>query len=258
MCAKPVIGVPADRRLLGPHPFHMAGEKYLTALRDGAEGLPLIIPALGSSVEPQALLNHLDGILLTGSVSNVEPQHYGGEPSREGTLHDPERDATTLSLANAALERGVPVLALCRGFQELNVVLGGSLHQLVHEVPGYSDHRERPEDPPEKQYGPAHYVNLTEGGTLHAMAGKARVEVNSLHSQAVQRLARGVTIEAVADDGLVEAFRVDSAKAFALAVQWHPEWRVMENELSTAIFRAFGNACRERAMKDRKSKVERE
>lgn len=251
MRLKPLIGVPADRRVLAPHPFHMVGEKYLTAIRDGADALPLVVPALGSSIDPDDVLAHVDGLLLTGSVSNVEPHRYGGEPSRRGTLHDPERDETTLPLIRRALESGVPVLALCRGFQELNVVLGGSLHQLVHEVPGYGNHRENPEDPLETQYGPAHYVTLVDGGLLKALAGTDRVKVNSLHSQAVARLGSDVTVEAVADDGLVEAFTVDSADAFALAVQWHPEWRVMENEFSAAIFRAFGDACRERAAKRR-------
>jgi putative glutamine amidotransferase len=240
-----VIGVPADRRVLDPHPFHMVGEKYLTAIRDGADGVPILLPALGETIDTRELLAVVDGILLTGSPSNVEPQHYGGEPSREGTLHDPHRDETTLPLARQALEAGMPILALCRGFQELNVVLGGTLHQHVHEVPGYGNHKEDPADPLEKQYGPAHFVNLVEGGLLHGWAGTARVQVNSLHSQAIARLAGGVTVEAVADDGLVEAFRVDGAP-YALALQWHPEWRVTENELSMAIFRSFGDACRQR------------
>ncbi|HEX5764834.1 MAG TPA: gamma-glutamyl-gamma-aminobutyrate hydrolase family protein [Woeseiaceae bacterium] len=247
MRCRPVIGVPADRRILEPHPFHMAGEKYLTAIRDGAGGLPVIVPALGPSIEADEWLANVDGILLTGSLSNVEPHHYGGEPSREGTLHDRERDQTTLPLARRALDCGVPLLALCRGFQELNVVLGGTLHQRVHEVPGYGTHKENPEDPVEKQYGPAHYVTLPEGGLLRKLAGSDRVQVNSLHSQAVARLAAGVTVEAVADDGLIEAFRVDSADTFALAIQWHPEWRVTENEFSMSIFGAFGDACRARA-----------
>jgi putative glutamine amidotransferase len=127
------------------------------------------------------------------------------------------------------------------------VALGGTLHQRVHEVPGYRNHKENPDDPLEKQYGPAHYVTLMDGGLLRRMAGTDRVQVNSLHSQAVARLAGGVTVEAVADDGLVEAFRVDTADTFALAVQWHPEWRVTENEFSMAIFRTFGDACRARA-----------
>ncbi len=246
MCSQPVIGVPADRRVLHPHPFHVVGEKYLVALRDAANALPFMIPALGERLDPGALLAQVDGLLLTGSPSNVEPHRYGGEPSAPGTLHDPERDATTLPLIGAALEAGVPLLALCRGFQEMNVALGGTLHQRVHEVPGYDSHRENPDDPLESQYGPAHFVNLCEGGWLRRLAGTDRVEVNSLHSQGVAKLAGGVTIEAVADDGLIEAFSVD-AKAFALAIQWHPEWRVTGNPFSTAIFKTFGDACRERA-----------
>ena len=248
MCAKPVIGVPADRRVLDPHPFHMVGEKYLTAVRDGADGLPFIIPALGDSVSRDQLLEVVDGLLLTGSPSNVEPRRYGGPASRDGTLHDPHRDDTNLPLIELALESGVPLLAVCRGFQELNVVLGGTLHQHVQEVTGLADHRENPKDPLERQYGPAHYVNLVEGGMLRGLAGKDRVQVNSLHSQGVAKLAPGVTVEAVADDGLIEGFRVDAAESFALAVQWHPEWRVAENPFSMAIFQAFGDACRQRAV----------
>lgn len=246
MCSQPVIGVPADRRVLHPHPFHVVGEKYLTAIHDAADALPFMIPALGDRLDPDALLANVDGLLLTGSPSNVEPHRYDGEASLPGTLHDPERDATTLPLVGRALQQGVPLLALCRGFQEINVALGGTLHQRVHEVPGYGSHKEDPEDPLEIQYGPAHFVNLCEGGLLRELARTDRVEVNSLHSQGIARLAGGVTVEAVADDGLIEAFRVD-ADSFALAIQWHPEWRVRENPLSTAIFKAFGDACRERA-----------
>lgn len=246
MCRQPVIGVPADRRLIDPHPFHVVGEKYLTAVSDAADGLPLMIPALGPRLEIGRLLAAVDGLLFTGSPSNVEPHRYGGEPSIEGTLHDPHRDATTLPLITAARDAGVPILALCRGFQELNVALGGSLHQRVHEVPGYRMHKENPDDPLEAQYGPSHIVNLCDGGLLRRLAGADRVEVNSLHSQGVHKLANGVTVEAIADDGLVEAFRVDG-ESFALAIQWHPEWRVTENEFSSAIFKAFGDACRERS-----------
>lgn len=244
MSDKPVIGVPSDRRILEPHPFHVVGEKYVTAIRDAADGLPFLIPALGDAYDPDEWLSRLDGLFLTGSHSNVEPQRYGGETSRPGTWHDPERDATTLPLIERALERGLPLLAVCRGFQELNVVLGGTLHQHVHEVPGYHCHKEDPDDPVEVQYGPSHQVNLVPGGLLHELAGRDTVTVNSLHSQAVARLADGVTVEAVADDGLVEGFRVDGTDAFALAVQWHPEWKVTEDAFSTAIFRAFGDACR--------------
>ena len=154
---------------------------------------------------------------------------------------------TSLPLIDKALARGTPVFAICRGFQELNVALGGTLHQRVHEVPGYHSHKENPADPLDKQYAPSHPVSLMDGGLLRKLAGAPTVMVNSLHSQAVARLARGVTVEAVADDGLVEAFQVDGAKSFALAVQWHPEWKVTQNNFSKAIFEAFGDACRDYA-----------
>ena len=247
MKRKPLIGVPADRRFVDGQAFHMVGEKYLHALIDGANAMPFEIPVLAEHLDMHEVLEEIDGLFLTGSVSNVEPHHYDGEPSEPGTLHDPHRDAATLPLAQRAMAIGVPVLAVCRGFQELNVVLGGSLHQKVHEVAGYHNHKENPDDPLDVQYGPSHPVALVEGGVLHELAGTTNVTVNSLHGQGIARLADGVTVEAIADDGLVEGFTVDSASGFALAVQWHPEWRVTENELSMKIFTAFGDACRDYA-----------
>lgn len=243
MCAKPVIAVPACRRIIDPHPFHIVGEKYLTALTDAADALPWVVPALGED-RLDEMLERADGVFLTGSPSNVEPHHYGGDESRPGTLHDPERDATTLPLVRRALAADIPLLAVCRGYQEVNVVLGGTLHQHVEEVVGYHDHRENPDDPIDVQYGVAHEVTLVEGGMLRQLVGTATVTVNSLHAQGVARLAEGVTVEAIADDGLVEAFRIDDHETFALAVQWHPEWKPAQDALSSALFRAFGDACR--------------
>jgi putative glutamine amidotransferase len=244
---RPVIGVPADRRVHGGHPFHQVGEKYIRAVTDCVQGTPLAIPVLADNLDIDDLLQLFDGILFTGSPSDIEPHHYAGAPSAPGTLHDADRDALTLPLARRALETGVPVFAICRGFQELNVALGGSLHQKVADVPGFHSHQEDPEDPLEKQYGPAHDVVLAEGGLLRSLIGDATVVVNSLHGQGAARLADGLFVEATADDGLVEAFRLDEAPGFNLAVQWHPEWRAVENEFSMAMFRAFGEACRERA-----------
>ena len=245
MYPRPIVGVPSDRREYGPHPFHMVGEKYLRALVQAADVLPLMTPVLADDVDIDELLALFDGVFLTGSYSDLEPHHYGGEPSSEGTLHDPYRDAVTLPLAQRALEEGVPLLAVCRGFQELNVVLGGTLHQKVHEVPGYHKHLENKEDPLDVQYGPSHPVGLPENGLLRELLGSDTAMVNSLHGQGIARLASGVSAEAIADDGLIEAFRVDGAPGFTLAVQWHPEWKAMENEFSKVIFKAFGDACRE-------------
>jgi putative glutamine amidotransferase len=245
--ARPLIGIPADRRLVGPHPFHMVGEKYACAVLEAAEALPLLIPAFGEELQLDELLGSLDGILFTGSPSNVEPHHYQGTPSEPGTLHDPERDATTLPLIRKAVQAGVPVLGVCRGFQEMNVAFGGTLHQKVHEVAGYDDHRDDTTLPLDVQYGPAHEVILEPGGLLRAMAGSERLQVNSLHSQGIDRLAPGLVVEARATDGLIEAFHVRNAPRFAIAVQWHPEWKVMSNPFSRALFAAFGAASRERA-----------
>lgn len=244
MSHKPVIGVPACRKPIDSHPFHAVGEKYLQAIIDGASALPVMIPVMAGHIDVDDILAQVDGVFLTGSLSNVEPHHYKGPPSDPGTLHDPHRDATTLPLARRVLEAGVPLMAVCRGFQELVVALGGSLHQKVHEVAGYHDHRENPDDSLDTQYGPSHPVDLVEGGLLNRLAGASRVMVNSLHWQGVARLPDGVTVEAIADDGLIEAFTVDGVPGFSLGVQWHPEWRVTENELSLAMFRAFGDACR--------------
>jgi putative glutamine amidotransferase len=245
--SKPLIGIPADRRVLGPHPFHCVGEKYIAAVAEGADAVPVLIPSLGEVILDE-ILGSVDGILLTGSPSNVEPQRYAGPPSDPDTWHDPHRDATTLPLIPRVVAAGLPLFAICRGFQEMNVAYGGTLWQKVQEVPGFADHRENKEDPLEVQYAPVHEVELVPGGALHRIAGAGRVRVNSLHSQGVQRLGDKLTIEAVAPDGVVEAFAVTGAPTFALAVQWHPEWQVMKNDFSRAMFAAFGAACRNRAL----------
>lgn len=262
MSSKPLIGIPADRRLLGPHQFHCVGEKYLLAVAGGADAIPVVIPALGDADLPD-LLRRLDGILLTGSPSNVEPHRYGGPPSAAGTLHDSHRDATTLPLIAQVVRAGLPLLAICRGFQEMNVAYGGTLWQALHDVPGYTNHREDLQAPLDEQYGPAHEVTLEPGGVLRALAGQDQLRVNSLHSQGVRQLGQGLLVEARASDGVIEAFRVApdpdpdpgaaaaSAAAlpgaFALAVQWHPEWKYQDNPFSRALFAAFGKAAREYA-----------
>ena len=242
---RPLIGIPADRRTLALHPFHVVGEKYARAVLDAAGGLPLLIPSLAEELGMDELLERLDGVVFTGSPSNVEPHHYSGPASAPGTLHDPARDATTLPLIRKAVTAGIPVLGICRGFQEMNVAFGGTLHQRVHEVEGKLDHRDDESQPLEIQYGPAHEIILEAEGKLRALAGSERVTVNSLHSQGIDRLGAALTAEAHAPDGLVEAFRVRDAQRFAMAVQWHPEWQVMSNPFSRALFAAFGAAARE-------------
>ena len=245
--ARPLIGIPADRRMVGHHPFHMVGEKYARAVIDAAAAAPVLIPSLAEELGFEELLERLDGLLFTGSPSNVEPRHYEGPPSAPGTLHDPARDATTLPLIRKAVAVGVPVFGICRGFQEMNVAFGGTLHQKLHEVPGHLDHRDDERQPLDVQYGPAHDVTLEPGGLLRSLVEQDRIRVNSLHSQGIDRLGAPLAVEARAPDGVVEAFRVREAQSFALAVQWHPEWQVMANPFSRALFAAFGQAAAERS-----------
>ena len=244
----PIVGIPACLVAPDHFAFHRVGAKYVDSVVDGAGALPLLIPALGPRLDLEALLDGLDGLLITGSLSNVEPHHYGGPPARPDSPCDPARDATILPLIRRALAGGVPLLAICRGLQELNVALGGTLHQEVHELPDRLDHRSDKTVTAEERYAPAHEVVLSEGGLLQSLLGGARrIAVNSLHAQAIERLASGLAVEAVAPDGTIEAVSVPGAAGFALAVQWHPEWRVLDNPVSRRLFAAFGAACRGRA-----------
>jgi putative glutamine amidotransferase len=245
MRSQPWVGLPCDRRMLGHHATQTCGEKYVRAVVDGAGCVPVLLPSLAPPLPLREVLSGLDGLLLTGATSNIEPHHYD-EPSYEGNLHDPVRDASTLSLVPLAIELRVPVLAVCRGFQEVNVALGGSLHQKVHEAGGFDDHREDLDAPLDVQYAPAHPVQLAPGGLLARIHRGDRAMVNSLHGQGVRRLGRGLVVEATAPDGLVEAVRLDSDDAFLLAVQWHPEWKVRDNPFHLGIFEAFAAACRRR------------
>src|SRR4051794_37439626 len=239
---RPLVLVPACNRMIGELCFHVAASKYVQAVRlAGCQ--PLIVP----SVEPpddDALLDVAHGLLLTGSPSNVHPRHYDENVLDESLPLDPARDAWILPLIPKVLVRGMPLFAICRGFQEANVALGGTLHQAVHQVSGFADHRDRDDDPLEVQYGIAHDVFIEPGGVLERLLGSDRIAVNSLHGQGVNRLAPRLRIEARAPDGLVEAFSVPDAHGFALALQWHPEWHAAENPVSMPLLRAFGGAAR--------------
>jgi putative glutamine amidotransferase len=243
----PLIGIPADVKSVNDHPFHVVGEKYLKAVTDAAGGLPFIIPALGDHYDMADLVERLDGLMVPGSPSNVAVQHYGGAADRPESPQDPQRDATTLPLLRAALAAGLPLFCICRGMQELNVALGGTLHTQVHLVDGRFDHRSDPAKTYEERYGPRHPVRLEPGSVLARLTGKREIQVNSLHWQGVDRLGKRLIVEGVAEDGTVEAMRVEDAGSFALAVQWHPEFRATDNPDSLAMFRGFGEAARARA-----------
>jgi putative glutamine amidotransferase len=242
----PLIGIPAGVKIQDGSAAHTVSEKYILAVVGGTGGLPMLIPALGERLDIADLIRRLDGLLLTGGLSNVEPHRYGGGPSRPDTPHDRARDSTVLPLIRAAIQEGVPVLAICRGMQELNVALGGTLHQHVHEIEGKADHRSDKSKPWHERYDHAHPVTLTPGGFLARALGTGETMVNSLHGQGIERLAPGLVVEATAPDGLVEAVRVEDA-AFAVGVQWHPEFPSLADPVSKALFDGFADACHGRA-----------
>lgn len=242
----PLVLVPACSVQHEAHACFSVQARYVEALVQGAECQPLILPALGAALDWQALLAVAQGVMLTGSPSNVHPSHFGQAVHDPALPLDTARDATTLPLIRAALERGLPLLAICRGMQEVNVALGGSLHQAVHEQSGYHDHRAGHGLAQEQRYGPAHAVALTRDGILSRLLdGRQEMMVNSLHGQGIDRLAPGLRVEARAPDGLIEAYSLAGAPGFALAVQWHPEWRLAQHPLSMKLFAAFGAACRQ-------------
>jgi putative glutamine amidotransferase len=246
-----IIGIQCCRRDIstqtGAHPAHAVVKKYVDAVVDGAGGLPLLVPAEGDCCAAEAIVSRLDGLLVPGSPSNVEPHHYDGSPSLPDTLRDPARDAIILPLLRAAVRADLPVLAICRGIQELNVALGGTLHQRLCEVPGRLQHYAGHLPSVDERYAyRAHGVALTEGGVLARLAGARSLSVNSLHYQGIDRLAPALTVEAVAPDGQIEAASVAGAR-FILGVQWHPEFRFAEDPVSTRLFAAFGAACRAHA-----------
>ena len=240
----PVVGIPCDRRRPRDQIVHFTGEEYVLAVRDGARALPLLIPIPETPLDVETIIANVRGLLFMGSPSNVAPKLYGGEDPRPGTMLDEARDATTIPLLRAAIAAGVPVLCICRGFQELNVALGGTLHQHIHEQPGFHDHRPKQNISIDEEYAPAHPVTLSDGGAMAKFLGEKNFLVNSLHGQGVAKLAPGLFVEARADDGVIEAVSAPDAKGFVLGVQWHPEWRFAENPISRAIFRRFGEAVR--------------
>jgi putative glutamine amidotransferase len=238
MSSPSIIGIPACTKLITNYIQHATPARYGAALMATANAIPLLIPPEGEAMLP--ILDRLDGILFNGSPSNVAPLRYGADYDATPDFHDPERDATTLPLIRAALARGLPILCICRGLQELNVALGGTLFQEVHKQPGRMDHRAG-EGTREELFRLKHSVKLS--GAIARISGAEEIEVNSLHGQAIDQLAPGLVVEAVAPDGTIEAVRVEGAKNFAIAVQWHPEWEVSQFADRKRLFNAFGEAC---------------
>ncbi|MES2937695.1 MAG: gamma-glutamyl-gamma-aminobutyrate hydrolase family protein [Pseudomonadota bacterium] len=245
---KPLVWLPACHRnldLSDPGGYTVLADRYAAAAT--AMGLqPVLFPMAGATDVPD-LLPLVDGVLLTGSPSNVEARHFGANALPTDLL-DPRRDALTMALVRVALQAAVPLFGVCRGLQEMNVALGGSLYQQVHGEPGFLDHREPDSEDLAVQFAERHPVRLAPGSAFVQWAGGERAQVNSLHGQGIRQLGRGLVAEAHAPDGLVEGVRVEGARAFAYGVQWHPEWRHAEHPFYERTLQAFGQACREHCM----------
>ncbi len=241
---KPLIGISCCTKLFGIFGManHAASDTYVRATDRLVGGVPVLVPANGPKADIECLISRLDGIILTGSRSNVQPSLYEGPVHADGTPEDPMRDGTTIPLIRAAVARGVPLLAICRGLQEFNVALGGSLHQRLQDLPDRMDHSTPMQSNPGVRTGKAHSLRVVPGSWLHRVAGATEIAVNSLHNQGIDRLAPGLVAEAIAPDGTIEAIRATNTPGFAIGVQWHPEYDFEEDAVSAAIFAAFGRA----------------
>lgn len=246
---KPLVGIPTGTSVHKDYRTaqYTGGEMYIRAVANGAGAVPVLIPAIGESLDIAALLQNLDGVMLPGGGPNIEPHHYDGAPFPDDELTDPARDALTLPLVRACLDLNIPVFGVCRGIQEINVALGGSLHYRIHELPGKQDHRMNRDGSIEDRFAIRHNIALTKGGLLSSLVGADSTGVNSLHGQGIDRLASGLVAEAVSPDGIIEAVRADTENVFVVGVQWHAEWNFQTHKLSHELLRAFGEATRERA-----------
>lgn len=246
---KPLVGIPTSTSIHQEYRTaqYSSGDKYIRAAAEGAGAVPVLIPAIGKTLDTAALLRNLDGILLTGGRANIEPHHYDGAPFPEDEATDSARDALTLPLVRACLDLGIPVFGICRGIQEINVALGGSLHYRIHEIPGKQDHRMYRGGTIEDRFAIRHDIEITPGGLLASLLGEDSTGVNSLHGQGIDRLADGLVAEAVSPDGIVEAVRADTDDAFIFGVQWHAEWNFDTHAPSRLLLEAFGAAVRDRA-----------
>jgi putative glutamine amidotransferase len=249
---KPVVGVIGNAQLVNERfNVQVVGQRNLRAIAEVSDALPLMFAGLPDVTDIGALLDAVDGILLTGARANVHPTCFGVEPHPKHEPYDQDRDAVALELTRACVERGVPVFGICRGFQEFNVAFGGSLHPEIRELPGRMNHRmPRLENgeihpDPEVVFADRHEVKLVSGGAFATLLGCETIRVNSLHGQGILEPGRRIVIEGVAEDGTFEAIRVAEAPAFALGVQWHAEYDPQTNPINRTLFRAFGAALRE-------------
>ena len=241
----PVVGIIGNAFLLNDqYPVHMGGVMCSSAVREVSKALPLIVPTDPALVSVEELRATCDGFLFTGGRANVHPEEYGEDPTEAHGMFDPGRDAITLPLIRECVAEGQPILAICRGFQEMNVAMGGSLYPAIRDLPGRDNHRMPPDGTLEEKFELRHDVTLTEGGVFHHLFGASVVRTNTLHGQGIKRTGERIVVDGRAPDGTEEAIYVEGAPGFALGVQWHPEYKAAEDPVSRPLFEAFGEALR--------------
>lgn len=247
---RPVIGIIGNHYVINDrYPVHSGGTMNSEAVALVAGAIPLIIPSNPDYVTVAELLDCCDGFLLTGGRPNVHPSEYGEEETPAHGAFDRNRDAITLPLIRECVARGQPFLGICRGFQEVNVALGGTLHPEIRDLPGRMNHRMPPDGALEEQFALRHPVRFAEGGVFHRLMGAVEVMTNTLHGQGIARPAEGIVIDGHAEDGTPEAIYVRDAPGFTLAVQWHPEWNAAADPVSRPLFQAFGQAAQDWSQK---------
>jgi len=249
--SKPVVGVIGNVHLVeNRFPAQMVGERNLRAIAEVAQAMPLMFAGKPDITDVDSLLDVVDGILLTGARANVHPTRFGLEPHPKHEPYDNDRDALALALVEACVERSVPVFGICRGFQEMSVAFGCSLHPEIRELPGRMNHRmprlENGEIHPDPTvvFADRHDVRLVPGGVFARLLGCETIRVNSLHGQGIHEPGKRIVIEGVAEDGTIEAIRIADAPGFALGVQWHAEYDPQHNPVNRKLFEAFGAALK--------------
>ena len=243
--ARPIIGIIGNHHLINDqYEVHGGASMNSEAIASVSEALPLLIPADPRFVKIEDLLESCDGFLFTGGRPNVHPEEYGEEETEAHGAFDRARDAVALPLIRACVERGQPIFGVCRGFQEVNVAMGGSLYPEIRDLPGRMNHRMPPDGTLEEKFALRHTVNFTEGGPFHRLFGAPQVMTNTLHGQGINRAGARVVIDGQAPDGTPEAIYIKDAPGFTLSVQWHPEYRAAEDPVSRPLFAAFGLAAK--------------
>ncbi|MGH1577612.1 gamma-glutamyl-gamma-aminobutyrate hydrolase family protein [Planktotalea sp.] len=242
--SRPVVGIISNTHLLNDqYPVHAGGDMNASAVAHVSGCMPLLIPADPRYVSVEELMVQCDGFLLTGGRPNVHPEQYGEEATDAHGEFDPARDAITLPLVRACVEQGQPFLGICRGFQEVNVAMGGTLYPEIRDLPGRMNHRMPPDGTLEEKFEIRHKVTVSEGGLFNQIFGATEVMTNTLHGQGIKRAGERIVIDGTAEDGTPEAIYVKDAPGFTASVQWHPEWNATDDPVSRPLFEAFGAAA---------------